>query len=47
MILRHLLCVDKDAEENLILTAYQNIKKFVKKYFKIKDRSSMFNNKEL
>jgi hypothetical protein len=46
MILRHLLCVDKDVGENLTLTVYLNIKKFVKKYFKTKDRSLMFNSKE-
>jgi hypothetical protein len=43
---QHLSTVSKDVEENLILIASQNIKKFVKKYFRIKEKNLMHNNKE-
>lgn len=44
---QHLSCVDKVVEESLIQTVSKNIKKYAKKYSKIKDLNSMYKNKEL
>lgn len=46
MILQLLLNVEQDVEESLTLIVLQNIKKFVKKYFKKKENNLMFRNKE-
>ena len=47
MIHHHLFNVVKDVDVNLILIQLRNIKKYVKKYFKIKENNLMHNNKEL